>query len=351
MAIKEIDETGKRINRSNRWGAKVRLFVLHTQEGVGTARSLADYCARAEVSYHYISDNETCIDMVDTDYASWSALTANPYTINFCFAGSRASMSRKEWLDRFSDAIDYAAKLFVQDGKKYGVPIKTVSWDELRAGAAGGTDHWGITMGLGIGTHTDCGANFPWDYYQACIRKHLAGPAPAPVVVPPSAIDEQYHHTPWLGAKRVELPCPDGRGRFAEFDNGMIYWTPTTGARPIPALLVEAYRDLGWERGPLGYPIAYHTVLREGDVQAFEGGTLYRKYGKPGFFVRGMIGARWARLGFEESTFGWPTSNEVIREDGSVVQSFERGSMVWSPDGVTALQPVDGPDILVPDVH
>ncbi|PQP24173.1 N-acetylmuramoyl-L-alanine amidase [Rhodococcus opacus] len=355
--MKEIDQTGVSPNTSGRYGAKVRLFVCHTQEGPGTAQSLANYLqnASSQVSYHYSIDNQTCIDVVDTDRASWSVLDANGYTINICFAGSRASQSRQVWLDNYGAAIDYAAFLFVQDAKKYGIDARTLSWDEIRAGRSGGTDHYGITKGLGIGDHTDCGPNFPWDVYSTAIAKHAKGTAaPAPVAVP-NAIDVQYKATPWLGAKlttTLEESCPDGRGRFARYEHGFIYWTAATGARPIPTHLLETYGELGYEAGALGYPVNFHTVLPDGDVQAFERGVLYRKYGQPGYFVTGRIGDRWMRSGFENGPFGWPVSNEYPTEDGSGrIQDFEHGRIVWSPDGTVALQPVDGPDEIIPDRH
>lgn len=351
--MQEVDQTGVSPNTSNRWGAKVRLFVLHTQEGGGSAQSLANYLQNGAsgVSYHYSIDNNLCIDVVDTDRSSWSVLDANPYCINLCFAGSRASQSRQVWLDSFGNAIDYAAKLFVQDAKKYD-PLAPVIVDhqELRAGKSGGTDHAGITA-MGIGTHTDCGPNFPWDVYAAAVIKYATDyVAPAPVL---NAIDEQYKVSPWLGKKltaEVELSIADGRGKFAEYENGHIYWTAETGARPIPKHLFETYAELMWETGPLGYPINFHTVLPDGDVQAFERGVLYRKYGEPGFFVTGAIADRWARAGFEKSEFGWPTSNETDFEGGRV-QEFEHGRIVWSPDGTVALKPVDGPDTIIPDRH
>jgi hypothetical protein len=359
--MKEIDQTGVSPNTSQRWGSKVRLFVLHTQEGPGTAASLAGYLqnAASQVSYHYSIDDFTCIDVVDTDRAAWAVLDANGYTINLCFAGSRANMTRQEWLGSYSHAIDYAAFLFVQDAKKYGIDARTISWDEIRAGRSGGTDHRGITEGLRIGNHTDVGPGFPWDIYAAAIEKYVRG---VPVVAPvpaPNAIDLQYKATPWLGKKLttiIEESAPDTRGKWAKYENGYIYWTPETGARPIPNNLFETWSELGYEGGALGYPIAYHTVLVNetgapiGDVQAFERGVLYRKYGQPGFYVTGKIGDAWKAAGFEKSEFGWPTSNE-IPFDGGRYQEFEHGRIVWSPDGVVMLKPTAGTDTIVPVRH
>lgn len=351
----EIDETGVSPNHSSRWGSNVRLFVLHTQEGRGTARSLANYlqAAASQVSYHYSIDDDTCIAVIDTDRASWSVLDANPYTINLCFAGSSVNMSRQEWIDRYSNAIDYAARLFVQDAAKYD-PLSpmVIDYTDVGRGRSGATDHKGITDGLGIGSHTDVGPNFPWNLFIAAVARYAKGLPIAPLV---NMIDEQAKVTPWLGARVTvgENTCPDGRGRWVQFEHGYIYWTPTTGARPIPTNLFEAWAELGWERGPLGYPVAYHTVLpisgevTIGDVQAFEHGVLYRRHGQPGYWVHGAIGARWAREGYENSRWGWPISNETAFEGGAV-QDFEYGRITWSADGTLGLDIVDGPDEIVP---
>lgn len=344
-------------NRSNRWGARVRLFVLHTEEGNSNATQLEQWMKRNEVSYHYISDPTVVVDHVDTDFASWSVLDANPYCINWVFAGSKASWSTEQWMRRAPE-IDEAARTFVIDAGKYDplVPV-VIGHGDIRAGKAGGTDHFGITKGIGIGTHTDCGPNFPWGYYAERVAYWAANNG-VPVVVtpPPNEIDLKAAASPWLGDRVTvgEITPADGRGRIVHFANGSVYWTPTTGARPIPAALFEKFAELNYEH-TLGYPVTDHVVLKApdgadwGDVQSFENGWLYRRYGRPGFWVHGAIGARWARTGFENGPLGWPTTDEQPQSDGSIIQTFERGRIFWSPDGVTVTQPTDGPDVVVPD--
>lgn len=351
----EIDETDKSPNSSGRYGATVWLFVLHTEEGNGTARSLASYCqsSSAGVSYHYVLDNKTCYDVIDTDRASWSVLDANPYTINLCFAGSKAAMTKQQWLDKYPDAIDYAAKLFVQDASKYN-PLEPYVRDyaDVAKRRPGCTDHNGITVALRIGDHTDVGRNFPWDAFISAVDKYARG---VQIPVFTNAIDDKAKTTPWLG-KRItegEVTTPDGRGRWAKFENGYIYWTPATTARAVPNSIFETWAELGYERGPLGYPANDHTVLpvdgepKIGDVQAFEGGVVYRKYGQPGYYVKGAIGEYWKRDGFENSTWGWPVSNETAFQGGAE-QQFENGKIVWVADGTLGLKPNDGPDTIVP---
>ena len=173
-------------NTSPRSGATIDLFLLHTQEGGdGDAEGLARWMNANGVSYHYtVSTGRpivTVCDVVDTDLASWSVLSANGRSINLCFAGSKAAWSRQQWLDNTA-AIDVAAYLAVQDCRKYGIPI-TVIAPPYATGRAGITDHNYVTTVLRDGTHTDVGLNFPWDVFTAAVAKY-SGTAPAPVPTP-----------------------------------------------------------------------------------------------------------------------------------------------------------------------
>lgn len=203
-------------NNSDRRGTKVDLFLLHTQEGGGgdaAAENLAKYLQGNNVSYHYTisqaSDGGvTVVDVVDTDRAAWSVLSANPRSINLCFAGSRASWSRSEWMKQ-SKAIDVAAYLAVQDCRKYrGIPT-TVIAPPYTTARAGISDHAYVTKVLKDGSHTDVGPNFPWDVFAAAVKKYADGavpttPPPGPVV-PPDYAKEVWDQL------RIEWPQLGGR--------------------------------------------------------------------------------------------------------------------------------------------
>lgn len=169
----EINRIGK--SRSDREGVKPIYFLLHTQEGNGTAESLANYLNNPNngVSYHYTVDNDgTVVDVVDTDDASWSVLDANSRSINLCFAGSRAAWGPTQWIENMGRAIDIAAYIAVQDCRKYGIPPRIISPEQLGRGEFGIADHWAITSGLGIGTHTDVGDGYPWETFSAAVAKY-----------------------------------------------------------------------------------------------------------------------------------------------------------------------------------
>ena len=212
-------------NYSSRNGVKPRLFCLHTQEGGGgdaAAESLAKwYQVSNGVSYHYsisqASDGGvTVVDCVDTDYAAWSVGNANSYTINLCFAGSRASWSRAEWL-KHAKAIDVAAYLAVQDCKKYGIPVDVAPYPYTGKTAQfkGITDHRFITDVIRWGTHTDVGASFPWDVFSAAVKKYVSGetkPEPEPEVPAEKRFPEDWSDRDLLVELVRQLRGPSLKG-------------------------------------------------------------------------------------------------------------------------------------------
>lgn len=172
-------------------------FLIHTQEGDGTAESLARFCDGSNnVSYHYTLRDGVLCDVVDTDYYSWSVLDANAFTINLCFAGSFVRWSREEWLRRERD-IEIAAYIAVQDARKYGFSTEVIPPPYERK--PGISDHKYVTECLGIGTHSDVGANFPWDVFARYVDKY-ANPTAQPTTtsgesmasVPQDQWDEVY---------------------------------------------------------------------------------------------------------------------------------------------------------------
>lgn len=76
------------------------------------------------------------------------------------------------------------------------------------------------------------------------------------------------------GAVTGERTTPDGVGRYNVFERGSIYWTPTTGAHEVHGAIRDAWSELGWEAGTLGYPIADEYVVAGGRRSDFENGSL-----------------------------------------------------------------------------
>lgn len=77
-----------------------------------------------------------------------------------------------------------------------------------------------------------------------------------------------------LGAPTSPEVPGHGASRYATFDNGAVYWSPTTGAAPVTGVLYDAWASLGFERGALGLPTSGPVDEPEWIVQNFQHGTL-----------------------------------------------------------------------------
>lgn len=313
-------------------------IVIHTQEGgKGDALALANYCVGAGVSYNYIVDGIRTALLVNDELAPWAAVEANAVGVHICGAGTYAAWERDKWLETdASDGLSEDAMLwrmarvvaFLAD--KYDIPLVRVE----------GIDGWPVDRGVcghkdfGArgGGHHDPGENFPWD---ELIRRAQTFYTSQPVV---NLIDVAAANAPWLGKRthEGEYDTRNKDGRWADFEHGHVLWKKgTEKAFAIPkGGLLETWDDYGWETGVLGWPKLEFTKLKDGGVQLFEGGLLYRKDGATkGYFVTGKILQRYAELKFEEG-FGYPTTLEVKNQYGSIHQLFEKGSLTFDPTGV-----------------
>jgi hypothetical protein len=177
--------------------------------------------------------------------------------------------------------------------------------------------------------------------------KELRGDVPTVIE---NQINRVAHFSPWLGTRLFadERPALDG-GKYVDFENGSVYWHPRVGAIAVPKLVYETWKLTDWERGPLGYPRAFHAVIEGvGDVQTFEHGQVYRKYGQEGITTFGKIGSRYYDEGGIKGHLGWPTSN-VYSSSGLQVQDFEHGQLLWDPNDPEGTVKVErGDTIYVP---
>lgn len=169
-------------NCESRDGTTIDLWLWHTEQGhyndQDAARDLSPFLndPKSQVSYHYcgsqntIDQGVTVFDIVDTDMASWSVLSANKRSIDFVVAGSDAGWSREQWMAH-SNVLDVGCYICAQDCIKYNIDPRILSPDPndnnvYHLAPPGISDHKYVTKYLKDGTHTDCGPNFPWDYIE-----------------------------------------------------------------------------------------------------------------------------------------------------------------------------------------
>ena len=139
----------------------------------------------------------------------------------------------------------------------------------------------------------------------------------------------------WLGAPTTGFQCGlRDYGCFQGYQNGSIYWTPATGARPVTVPIRDKWALTGWELGSLGYPAADPIcgLTRNGCFQVFQGGSVYWSPATGAHFVKGSIRDLWGAVGWELGALGYPTSDENCGlKDGGCFTHFERGSIYLEP--------------------
>ena len=127
-----------------------------------------------------------------------------------------------------------------------------------------------------------------------------------------------------------EAGTPDGAGRYSVFQSGSIYWTPETGAFEVHGVIRDAWAQLGWEAGLLGYPISDELATPDGTgrYNVFQDGSIYWSAQTGAFEVHGRIRDAWADSGWEAGALGYPISNEYAVADGRR-SDFQHGSITW----------------------
>lgn len=158
--------------------------------------------------------------------------------------------------------------------------------------------------------------------------------------------DSETAHASWgrIGARYSEMNGPASwlgfptgeersiRGGFLQsFENGIIYWSPSTGAVAVKDDIVDAWGEHGWETGSFGYPVsAARQIDGGGAVQEFENGVAVRDADGDVRMIEGRIGAKYLEAGGPaDSGLGFPTSEEVAVRGGAFT-AFENGNIYWS---------------------
>ena len=136
----------------------------------------------------------------------------------------------------------------------------------------------------------------------------------------------------WIGAATSGVQASTKGGVFQNFEHGVGYWSPATGAQFVGEPVLSAWGAYGYQTGAMGYPRSGGVVGVGGSRhQIFEGGIAYWRPGGRVSFIHGSILNAWAASGWERSWLGLPTSNETASTKGGVFQRFERGVAYWSP--------------------
>jgi hypothetical protein len=132
-----------------------------------------------------------------------------------------------------------------------------------------------------------------------------------------------------------ERPTPDGKGQYVHFQGGSIYWSPNSKAHEVHGLIREKWKSLSWERGFLGYPLTDEMTCPDkvGRFNHFQGGSIYWTPSTGARVVRGPIRDKWESIGWERGPLGYPITDEAKTADGKGnTSAFQYGHIIWYPD-------------------
>ncbi|WP_433383476.1 LGFP repeat-containing protein [Actinoplanes sp. CA-142083] len=131
-----------------------------------------------------------------------------------------------------------------------------------------------------------------------------------------------------------ESPTPKKVGAFNHFErnNSSIYWSPSTGAHQTSGVIKDKWASLGWENSADGFPTSDVFYLGTGRYgEHFQNGSIYYSGATGVHEIHGAIRDAWARMGWQNSVIGMPTSEEFSAGGGKGRgQHFANGDIYWS---------------------
>ncbi|MQA33272.1 N-acetylmuramoyl-L-alanine amidase [Modestobacter roseus] len=136
-----------------------------------------------------------------------------------------------------------------------------------------------------------------------------------------------------LGAPATPVTVIPG-GAFAHYANGSIYASPATGARVVRGVLRDKWAALGWENSSLGWPTTDTSATPDGTglYQHFQGGSLYWSEATGAHVVAAAVRDKWSTTGWENGYLGYPVTDQTaILGGGGAYVHFQGGSIYWSP--------------------
>ena len=143
----------------------------------------------------------------------------------------------------------------------------------------------------------------------------------------------------WIGAATSGVQASTKGGVFQSFEHGVGYWSPATGAQFVGEPVLSAWGAYGYQTGSMGYPRSGGVVGVGGSRhQIFEGGIAYWRPGGRVSFIHGSILNAWADSGWERSKVGLPTGHAVRQANGTMIQTFEKGSISVAPNGKVTIR-------------
>lgn len=132
-----------------------------------------------------------------------------------------------------------------------------------------------------------------------------------------------------------EEKTSDGAARYNQFQFGTIVWHPKLGTNETHGAIWQKWQRFGGVKSFLGLPTVDEqpTADNKGRCSHFQNGSIYYHPTTGVYEVHGAIRDKWASLGWERSFLGYPAADEQATADGKGRYSqFQGGRLQWTPE-------------------
>ncbi|MFJ6653172.1 hypothetical protein ACIQLJ_10305 [Microbacterium sp. NPDC091313] len=116
-------------------------------------------------------------------------------------------------------------------------------------------------------------------------------------------------------------------GCYQDFQGGQIHWSATTGAQASRGVILAYWQSLGSEKSSLGYPTSSQVcgLAQSGCYQNFQNGLVHWTPGTGAHATQGAILRKWAAANYEHGSFGYPNADQTCTANGVCSQRFQGG--------------------------
>lgn len=127
----------------------------------------------------------------------------------------------------------------------------------------------------------------------------------------------------------IAVPAQAQPNQESSYEGAQGSQSERIGSHTVQGVILEEYRQQGGPSGFLGHPTTEERKLRNGLVQAFQGGEVHWSPRSGAHATHGAIHYYWQTHNWENGFLGYPTSDESQTKGGSS-QRFEHGIIFWS---------------------
>lgn len=179
-----------------------QVVVIHATDNTASAAAEASYARTRpdKTSAHFYVDDGQVIQALDTTHEAYGCLYhGNRISVQFELCGRSNALS--------DATLRRAAPVVARVCREFGIPVRHLSADQVRAGVMGICGHDAITLAFpeDHGDHTDPGALFPWDRFISYVNGIPATTGDRMIVM----AHERGSNIDWAGDGIFRYQVPD----------------------------------------------------------------------------------------------------------------------------------------------